>query len=626
MTRLNVKLSAGAGELKKGMREIQAERPELFGAGGLAVRFEPAADRAAGIAVAREGKGLVVRYGRMTDAFRALGRILAGDEEDIEKGFVERPRFDTLGTMIDVSRNAVLRPETVREMLRKSALMGLNVCMLYSEDTYEVPGEPFFGYLRGAYSEKELRALDDYAAALGVEMFPCIQTLAHLEQILQWPAYRGYRDTDRVVLADYEPTYALIEKMIRAASAPFRSKRIHLGMDEAQGIGMGRYREMFGDANAFEILNRHLRRVKEMCDGLGLKPLIWSDMYFRIGSKEHEYYDLEAVIPKEVAANIPKGVGLVYWDYYHTDRAFYEEYIERHRGLGSEPVMAGGVWTWNHFWTDLRFSFAATEACMMACKAKGLKEAFVTMWGDDGNECDILSALPGIQFFAEHGYADEVDAGTIAARYRGTVGGDFDAMVRASCVSGIPGDVGGMWANPEKWLLWQDPLLSFLDPLVKDMPAETHYGAIARDLDRAAKGKGGECLRFPAQLARVISLKVRLRERLAAAYRKRDRKALKALVRGDVTKLRREVERLRKVHRGVWMERYKPFGWEVIDARYGGLSARLETAAQRVSAFAAGEIESVPELEVKFVESLRRGNGGLPTVGYERAKTASYIK
>ena len=32
---------------------------------------------------------------------------------------------------------------------------------------------------------------------------------------------------------------------------------------------------------------------------------------------------------------------------------------------------------------------------MKACKAKGLREAFVTLWGDDGNECDIYSALPG---------------------------------------------------------------------------------------------------------------------------------------------------------------------------------------------------------------------------------------
>jgi hexosaminidase len=44
---------------------------------------------------------------------------------------------------------------------------------LYTEDTYQIPDEPFFGYLRGAYTEAELREIDDYAYALGIEVVPC---------------------------------------------------------------------------------------------------------------------------------------------------------------------------------------------------------------------------------------------------------------------------------------------------------------------------------------------------------------------------------------------------------------------------------------------------------------------
>lgn len=63
---------------------------------------------------------------------------------------------------------------------------------------------------------------------------PCIQTLGHLGQILQWPYYSHLRDNYEVLLANNDDTYALIEKMISAASAPFRSKIIHLGMDEVR--------------------------------------------------------------------------------------------------------------------------------------------------------------------------------------------------------------------------------------------------------------------------------------------------------------------------------------------------------------------------------------------------------
>jgi len=33
---------------------------------------------------------------------------------------------------------------------------------------------------------EELKEIDDYAASLGVKLVPCIQTLAHLAQFLQW--------------------------------------------------------------------------------------------------------------------------------------------------------------------------------------------------------------------------------------------------------------------------------------------------------------------------------------------------------------------------------------------------------------------------------------------------------
>ena len=42
---------------------------------------------------------------------------------------------------------------------------------------------------------------------------PCIQTLGHLGQILQWPKYHVYRDTNEVLLANWDETYNLIEKV-----------------------------------------------------------------------------------------------------------------------------------------------------------------------------------------------------------------------------------------------------------------------------------------------------------------------------------------------------------------------------------------------------------------------------
>ena len=91
--------------------------------------------------------------------------------------------------MIDCSRNAVMNTSAVKRWIDVTAGMGYNTLMLYTEDTYEVNNQPYFGYMRGRYSQAELRELDDYAAQKGMELIPCIQTLAHLNAIFRWPVY-----------------------------------------------------------------------------------------------------------------------------------------------------------------------------------------------------------------------------------------------------------------------------------------------------------------------------------------------------------------------------------------------------------------------------------------------------
>ena len=37
------------------------------------------------------------------------------------------------------------------------AMMGYNMAMIYTKDAYQLPDEPYFGYMRGAYSMEEIR-------------------------------------------------------------------------------------------------------------------------------------------------------------------------------------------------------------------------------------------------------------------------------------------------------------------------------------------------------------------------------------------------------------------------------------------------------------------------------------
>ena len=50
-----------------------------------------------------------------------------------------------LGVMVDCSRNAVMKPQIVKHFASIIKSMGYDTLMLYTEDTYEVDGQPLFG-------------------------------------------------------------------------------------------------------------------------------------------------------------------------------------------------------------------------------------------------------------------------------------------------------------------------------------------------------------------------------------------------------------------------------------------------------------------------------------------------
>jgi len=109
----------------------------------------------------------VIRYAERIHFSRGLGILVESLRTGLALPVREQPQFATNGLMIDVSQgNAVPRRETVERILRRMALMGLNLIMLYAEDSYTVPEEPEFGWMRARYTQDEMRAIDGYAARL----------------------------------------------------------------------------------------------------------------------------------------------------------------------------------------------------------------------------------------------------------------------------------------------------------------------------------------------------------------------------------------------------------------------------------------------------------------------------
>jgi hypothetical protein len=335
--KLPEELKAGIGQLREEYRMAYRETPN-------AREIVFSRDRGlenGGLQLSTTSKEISVTYGRGIDAFRALGHILSeSGGHPLGSNFEEYPSFKTIGITLESSRNGVMTTDNVKAFLRRFSLMGINVVMLYTEDTYEVPKQPLFGYLRGRYSSGELKELDDYAYNLGIEMFPLIQTLGFMSQVLQWREFYGdVADTSDILLVGEGKTYELLERMISSVTAHYRSKRIHIGMDEALGLGTGEYLRRHGLRSAFDIMNEHLTNVCGICERLKLHPMMWGDMYLRMGSKTMSYYDLDTRIPQDAIDGIPENIEICYWDYYHTSYDHYVRFIDLHRKLNREILV-----------------------------------------------------------------------------------------------------------------------------------------------------------------------------------------------------------------------------------------------------------------------------------------------
>jgi hexosaminidase len=550
------------------------------------------------ICVNKRGDRAEIRYSERAHFFRGLGLLLeelgAGSQEI---SITEVPQFTTNGAMFDVSQNnAVPQVATVKNILKRMAMMGLNMFMLYTEDNYVVEGEPYFGYMRGRYTADELKECDDFAALFGIEMIPCMQTLAHLTTVLQWPAYAAMKDDDTTLLVGNEKVYEFVERLVVAASEPFRSKRIHIGMDEALRLGLGAYFRQHGLRSKFDLMNEHLARVLQIVEKHGLKPMIWSDMYFRAASKTGGYYDLDAAIPPHVLAAMPAGVQLVYWDYYHYDEGFYREYIKRHREFGSDPIFAGGIWNWTSFAVNWNASFRTTNAALNACKQEGIREVFATTWGGYGSECHIYATLLGMQLFAEHGYAEGLDQDKLQRRFEFCTGACYDDFINIKYLDEIPGAGSG---NASKFLMYQDLLMGLFDKHLEGVPLSEHYAQLTQTL-QAGCGRNGQynmLFEYVSRVSRVLSSKAEMGLRLTQAYRAGDREALRHLADTELPELAARVKNLRDCHRDQWLALYKPFGWDVLDMRYGALLARIDSAITLVGMFLDGRLSQIEELD-----------------------------
>lgn len=552
---------------------------------------------------------LHIVYGTKPDLCRAL---LAAAGSTVAEGKGER-WLSEIGYMADCSRNAVARVDTLKKLVRQAALMGYHFIGLYLEDTLAIPEEPYFGYMRGAYTKEEIAEVVRYAELFGVEIRPYVETLAHLNQITRYQHYQKFIDTDDILLAGDERTYAFLDHYLKAVSDAFLSRRVNLGMDEAHMVGLGKYLDAHGYQNRVEIIQKHLERVMEICRKYGLQPQMWSDMFFRLAFGG-EYY----VKDKPMADNvkIPEGLELVYWDYYSADEEHYDDMLRQHRKMTDKVSFAGGVWKWIGFAPHNRYSAVIGKAALSSCRRNGITSVVMTGWGDNGGEASQFSILPGLFEDARLVYEDDLPE---SAFYVLTGIREEDYM-KLDLSNPLP-EREDRVNNAGKFLLYNDVLLGVFDPLAKQL-ADGYYVDAAKQLEQAVRDSSGSSLCYvlktQASLCRVLQDKANLGMVIRAAYGAGDREKLREIAEETIPQLLEKLDRFYQDFRKQWMSENKAFGFEVQSLRIGGLRQRILEVQQRMEEYLSGELAEIDELEKPVLPFAYCEGADVTTLDYNR--------
>ena len=579
---LNQELAAAVELLKE---DLSIE----FSPEGLAVAFIKTETNK--IEVLESDEGLKIYAKDRPHFIQALSLLSLRHGQGQALAFEQTYSFERNGIMIDNSRNAVMTVEASKSLLRKLALMGHSWCMLYLEDVYEITDEPYFGAMRGRYSKEELKELDRYACELGIELFPAIQTLAHLNQFMFWEHESvKYLDIDDILNVNRPETKNLLEKMLSNLMACFTSKRIHLGMDEAYNLGRGSYLDEVGLEAKTTIMLKHLNYLVEVCQVQGLQPIIWDDMFFSHYSKIAEGAD---------DYQIPAGIGLMYWDYYHNTEAHYVGRFEQRQAIADEVLFAGGAWRWSGFTPHHWKTLVTTKPALKAAKAKGIKQVITTAWGDDGSETPFYVVMFGLVLYAYLDAHDDYNEAEFDLWLQHYTEQNLEQWLKQGELDLLPElDIAEFIdVTPSKYFLYQDLLLPTFMTYIEDLGLDygAHMTDLAQDFANLQTGYA-ELNQFYSKYAETLALKWDLPLLIWQAYHDNDRDNLEAIIEDKLPALKILLKELLVARRIVWLQEAKPFGLEVLDYRFGAMIARVDIVRERLLAYLDGEITEIPEL------------------------------
>ncbi|MBR2903617.1 MAG: hypothetical protein IKC37_03115, partial [Clostridia bacterium] len=159
--------------------------------------------------------------------------------------------------------------------------------------------------------------------------------------------------------------------------------------------------------------------------------------------------------------------------------------------------------------------------------------------------------------------------------------------------------------NPSKVQLYCDVFAGVFDYIVKENTAQPYYASLSKKL---AEGEShpiwGKHFKMVRTLCDVLEIKFELGLKTRRVYKGANKAEIAKLAREDYAQLLLRLEAFYEAHESLWMHEKRPQGFDVQDARIGGLLRRIEHCQKRLLQYAEGKIDTIAELNEEISHPL----------------------
>lgn len=307
---------------------------------------------------------------------------------------------------LDIARGGVPKLEYFEKLLRLLFLLKYNYLAVYVEDLFPWKSYPEIGVDRGRLTYEEWSRIVWYGAQLGVDVFPSLEILGHMEHILTLPGFRRFSEWRRPeegcldVSNDEARMFAMT--LLEDALDQTESKYIHVGGDETWALGRGRSLDITVKFEGPKLYLEFYREVVERVRRRGKIPILWGDMISGMYLREKE-----ALLWKDlVEADLWKSVIIANWDYSPESKEYFKRKIRIFSDRGLTQFVCPGLANWNRYYPDFDIALTNLRNFLDAAREEGVDGFIITAWGDDGEECLFSLIEPLILAAMEYAEGD----------------------------------------------------------------------------------------------------------------------------------------------------------------------------------------------------------------------------